>query len=199
VTTDLGAKFGPMPTIPFEIVEGSMSILRIGPVTVPLLSMVRIAMRSEMQLLLRSPRLEIQIMPGVAMNCEIVDIWVGEERPNVPQDRDALGVIRPGELLQAILQNHMSQNANASVVVEGDEVRVVHWGALCVHKDGGGCANCRWRTRCRHEECERSPEMEWRCHDAREQEELRKIATTPTAAGGVSGSSSLWRPWNPLT
>src|SRR5271166_5251011 len=156
---DFAKKFGPMPVLPLEIVAGSMSILRIGPVTVPLHSMVRIAMRSEMLLVLRHPRLEIQTLPGVAMRCEIMDIWVGEERPNVPQNSGTLGVIQPGEKLQAILVNHMSQVANVSVVVEGDAARVVHWAVDCAQKYDGGCPNCRWRTQCRHEECERSFEM----------------------------------------
>ncbi len=197
MTTDLAKKFQPMPPIPLELVAGSMSILRIGPVSVPLHSMVRIAMRSEMMLLLRYPRLEIQTLPGVAMRCDIVDIWVGDDRPNVPQDFSSLGVIQRGQALQAILINHMTQVVNASVVVEGDEVRVVHWAVDCDQKDRGGCAGCRWRTQCYHEECERSLEMTQSCIRAREDEHVRKIAMAQPPVK-KSKPGGLWRPWDPL-
>lgn len=184
-----------MSQMPLEFVPGSMSILRIGPVSVPLRSMVRIAMKSEMLLLLRSPRLEIQAMPGVNPACEIVDIWVGDERPNVPQDHDALGVIQPGQMLQAILMNHSAQLRNASVVVEGDEVRVVHWAVDC--SSHGGCPSCRWRTECRHEECERSPEAAASCNKSRADSYVRTLAlSTPSA--GTKSSTSMWRPWSPI-
>jgi hypothetical protein len=185
---------GPEEVMPLEFVSGSMSILRIGPVTVPLHSMVRIAMKSEMLLWLRRPRLEIQALPGVNMKCEIVEVWVGDERPNVPRDLDSLGVIRPGEMLQAILQNHMTQIVNASVVVEGDEVRVVHWAIDCGY---GGCSRCRWRTECHHEACERSPVTASSCERTRADSHVRALAlSTPSA--GSSSKTSLWRPWNPL-
>lgn len=199
--SDLAQKFGPMPALPLEIVTGSMSILRIGPVTVPLHGMVRIAMRSDgdMLLVLRRPRLEIQALPGVNMKIEIEDIWIGEDRPNFPfsSNQDWLGVIRPGEKLQAVLVNHMSQVANASVVVEGDAARVVHWGVDCSCKHGGGCPSCRWRTECRHEACERSFETSQRCSASRENAYLQTLSTsTPNA--GTSNSTSMWRPWNPF-
>lgn len=188
-----------MPAL-LEIVVGSMSILRIGPVTVPLHGMVRIAMKSEMLLVLRHPRLEIQAAPpGVNMKCEIEDIWVGEERPNFPQDRDRLGVIRPGEKLQAILVNHMSQNANASVVVEGDAARVVHWAADC---SLGMCPSCRWRTTCRHEKCERSADAARRCAESRESAYLQTLssnASSNDSSGAGTSRGVMWRPWNPLS
>jgi hypothetical protein len=149
-----------------------------------------------MMLLLRGPRLEEQTMPGVRPACEIMEIWVGQTRPDFPET--ALGVIRPGELLSAILMNHSAQLRNVCVVVEGDEVRLVHWAVDCPHKTNGGCQDCRWRTRCFHDECERSPEMERRCHSAREEEELRKLATAQNPIGKISNSTALWRPWNPL-
>lgn len=193
-----------MPEL-LEIVVGSMSILRIGPVTVPLHGMVRIAMKSETLLVLRRPRLEIHAAPpGVNMKCEIEDIWIGEERPNFPQDHanfdGALGVIKPGEKLQAILINHMSQNANASVVVEGDAARMVHWAADCLY---GMCASCRWRTTCRHEKCERSPDAARRCAESRENTYLRALASSApsndSSGAGTGGGTSMWRPWNPLS
>jgi hypothetical protein len=182
---------------PLEFVPGSMSILRIGPVSVPLHSMVRIAMKSEMLLWLRSPRLEVQAMPGVSPACEIVDIWVGTDRPNVPQNRDLLGVIEPGQMLQAILMNHSAQLRNASVVVEGDEVRVVHWAIDCRSGRGGGCLNCRWRTQCHHEACERSPEAAASCDKSRADSHVRALALSTPAAGSSSGTG-LWQPWSPL-
>lgn len=182
----------------FEIVPGAMSILRIGPVTVPLHGMARIAMKSEMLLVLREPRLEIRAAPpGVNMKCEIEDIWVGEHRPVFPQDRNALGIIQPGEKLQAILVNHMSQNANACVVVEGDAVRMVHSAALCPNLDYGGCPNCRWSTDCRHRACERSREEAAFCAKSRESAYVQSLTSNSPSAGS-SSSTSMWRPWNPL-
>jgi hypothetical protein len=149
-----------------------------------------------MLLALRQPRLEIRAAPpGVNMKCEIMDIWVGEERPNFPQDPSALGIIQPGEKLQAILVNHMSQNANACVVVEGDAVRRVHWAAECSNGDYGGCPSCRWQTDCRHRACERSHEEARACAKSRESAYVEALSSsTPSAGTGTS----MWRPWNPL-
>lgn len=187
-----------------EIAAGSMSILRIGPVTIPIYSMVRIAMKSEMLLVLREPRLEVQTTPGAAAACEIVDVWVGEERPNVSSYGGGgggrpLGVIRPGEKLQAILLNQGAQLRNANVVVEGDAARVVHWGLDCPSKQDGGCAACRWRTQCRHEDCERSWNTEAMCRVSREEIHARRLALSTGTAEPGQKSGGLWRPWNPLS
>jgi len=184
----------------FEIVPGCMSILRIGPVTVPLQSMARIAMKSEMLLVLRRPRLEIRAAPpGVNMKCEIEDIWIGENRPDVSfsDNQDSLGIIQPGEKIQAILVNHMSQNVNVCVVVEGDAVRTVHWATECSNSGYGGCPSCRWRTDCHHRACERSPEEASSCAKSRESAYVQSLASNSPSAGS-STSTSMWRPWNPL-
>jgi hypothetical protein len=186
-----------MPPLPLEIVAGAMGILRIGPVSIPLHSMVRIAMRSEKLLVLRWPRLEVQTFAGVAGACEIVDIWVGDERPRAAYEDGPMGVIRAGELIQAILMNHSTGLRNATVVVEGDAARIVHWAVDCADKAAGGCPDCRWRTRCRHEECERSSDVEMSCHLSREEEHLKKLALSAGVAGEKQ-PGGLWRPWNPL-
>jgi len=186
-----------MPPIGYEVVAGAMGILRIGPVTVPLHSMVRIAMRSEALLILRRPRLEVQTS-GVPAACEIVDVWVGASRPNLPWEGADLGAIRPGELITAIVANHSSNVQNASVAVDGDAARVVHWAVDCPRKQGGGCADCLWRTQCRHEECERSGNMETRCRRWQEEQDARRLALSAPASGSKPEPGGLWRPWDPL-
>jgi len=162
-----------------ELIEGEMSVMRVGPVTIPLYSTARVSATSAMLLWLRRPRVEVQTTGGMLLNpdwCDIAELRIQGEFPQRYRD-GALGLIWPGQSLEVALVNTSRAVGNACVVVEGDAVRVVHWSLDCnVRKaEGRDCPDCRWKTSCHHEECERVPERAQQCEEAREGERLSEM------------------------
>ncbi len=177
---DPAKEFPPLETPLLELVEGEMSVLRVGPVTVQLYSTAKVSATSAMLLWLRRPRVEVQTTAGILRDpdwCDIAEIRINGEFP--PRYSDgSLGLIWPGQALEAVLVNTSRAIGNACVVVEGDAARVVHWGIDCaVRKAGQECSDCRWRTSCHHEECERDSggEHARRCEEARESARLSEM------------------------
>jgi len=154
----------------FERIEGSVSILRLGPVTMQCYALVTVSVKCGFDglLALRRPRIEI---PGShAQNpewCELGNFWIDAD-PSVPADHKSEWVIHPGQVLHATLLNHSKEIRNVVVAVDGDGVTLVHWALECERrKRGKDCPECRWKTRCRHDSCERSPKEAQRCAEAR--------------------------------
>jgi len=213
----------PMPPLAPEPVAGVMGTFRLGPVTIPLRSAAKVSATSEGLYVLRDPRVLVQTTAGVQVGpdtCQIAVLRVGDAQPIVsPTLGTPLGLIRPGEKIEAVLLNNATVPANVHVVVESDGAREVHWGVDCdKHRRGEECRDCRWRTKCGHDECERSPEMERLCREEEKtalirqaihhtQDRAEDAARGPSAAiwdriGGVghdADASALWRPWNPLS
>jgi hypothetical protein len=134
-----------MAELLLECIEGSMGLLRLGYVSIPLYGSAEISATSEMLLVLRQPRIEAQTTAGVVFNpswCELADIWIeeGPERPHFEVEPDRFGVIWPGQTLRAVLMNHSRSAQNAGVVIEGDGARLCHWRKDC---PAGGCASCK--------------------------------------------------------
>lgn len=128
-----------------------------------------IEIKSQMFLMLRRPRLERTIIHPASHfrdeNFYVKQIFIGDrlvfERAGegAYQVFSALGLIRFGESLTAVMQNTSALPHEDCFVVEGDEVRQLHWGVHC-KKD---CPDCRWLTACHHDECECMPEMARLC------------------------------------
>jgi len=169
----------PTPTPMLELIEGSMSVLRLGPVTIQLYSMAKVSATSAMLLYLRRPRVEVQMTSGTLRDpdwCEIDEIRIGD-KPLQPSRDGSLGLIWPDQALEVVLVNTSKAIGNACVVVEGDSVRVVHWGLECRVRavEGHDCPDCRWHTPCHHEACERVPETAQRCEEERQDAELSEM------------------------
>ena len=163
------------PTPLLEYVMGSMSVLRMGPVSIPLHSSAKVTVKSEMLLVLRLPRVEVQTESGTIRNpdwCEILEMRIDGELLHADHP-ESLGVILPGQTLEALLVNDSKQIGNATVVIEGDVARIVHMGIEC----GKNCEDCRWQTSCHHEECERSPEAAQKCEGTRTASFMEMIDT----------------------
>lgn len=163
---------------PIELIYGSMSVLRLGPASVPAFGTTIVSAVPEMLLALRSPRIEVQTTAGIMANpswCQILDIAVdGVSRKTSSSalvlfgsDTGDLGIVWPGQLLEILIENTSSEIKNAAVVVEGDAARVVHWGLECTASSSGGCSECRWLTTCHHEACERDVERAVTCERER--------------------------------
>ena len=164
-----------------ELVEGEMSVMRVGPVTIPLYSTARVSATSAMLLWLRRPRVEVQTTGGILRDpdwCDIAELRINGEFPQPTRD-GSLGLILPGQTLEVVFVNTSRAIGNACMVVEGDAVRVVHWGLDCnVRKaEGRECPECRWKTQCHHEECERDPggEHAQRCEEERQSSRLAEM------------------------
>jgi hypothetical protein len=191
--------FTPLAPPEPEGIEGKMSLLLLGPVTVPLRRASIVRVKSDMHLHLRNPRLDIATIAGyTGVNSNTC--WISSLRIVGPDEvsrelggcgsrvlrrdwsAENLGLIRPGEALEATLVNDATQTANLSVYVPGDVVHDVHWAFTCDEylTTGQGCVDCRWWTQCRHDECERGGfgegSMYRRCVEERHQREMREAA-----------------------
>jgi hypothetical protein len=140
-----------MAELLLECIEGSMGLLRLGPVSIPLYGSAEISATSEMLLVLRAPRIEAHATgeaAGIRFNpdwCELMDFWIddaGDEtkRPHFQVEPGLFGVIWPGQVLRAALMNHSKLTRNVSVVIEGDAARLMHWRKDC---PAGGCTSCK--------------------------------------------------------
>jgi hypothetical protein len=163
-----------------EVIEGEMSILRLGPVTMQCYALVTVSAKSGFQGLLglRRPRIEVQTTGGVLHDpewCEIGNIWIDAD-PDVPLEHKELNIIHPGQVLRATLMNHSKEIRNVTLAIEGDAVRFVHWALECpkYYESDESCPDCRWRTQCRHEACERSPLEAKRCAESTLEAVFRK-------------------------
>jgi len=164
-----------MPPPPIEAILGSMGVLR-QKFVAPGGERCVIRIESQMFLALRQPRLETTVMHPAPQfhqpNFDIEEIYIGDKlvfaRKNIPEDLAFGGagplfaLIRPGEFLTAVMRNTSVLSAESNFVIEGDEVRELHWGVHC-KKD---CSDCRWRTKCHHDECECMPEFADACSKA---------------------------------